>query len=188
MKRFAIEGDLSRVTVAEEPAAFMNLFRQLTDLSHMTSTAPVRSPERERKKGGPCQVADDVTRFVTMLQTLRTKTRLLSVGLPYDETMLTARFKVNKISRVFEVGAVVPFSDHCLNKTGFKKQPLLSEPGCTAMVRESYESPKHHHHHHHHFNYHFHYHYHFHHHYYYNDHDHNHDHNDHHDDDHHHHT
>ncbi|XP_077490955.1 uncharacterized protein LOC144101694 [Amblyomma americanum] len=50
MKRFAIEGDLSRVTVAEEPAAFMNLFRQLTDLSHMTSTAPVRSPERERKK------------------------------------------------------------------------------------------------------------------------------------------
>ncbi|XP_054923940.1 uncharacterized protein [Dermacentor andersoni] len=43
---------------------------------------------------------------------------------------------------LFVVSSVVPYSDHCLNKAGYRNQPLLNEPGCTALVRESSSAPR----------------------------------------------
>ncbi|XP_070380447.1 uncharacterized protein [Dermacentor albipictus] len=43
---------------------------------------------------------------------------------------------------LFVVSSVVPYSDHCLNKAGYRNQPLLNEPGCTALVRESNSAPR----------------------------------------------
>ncbi|XP_049523101.1 uncharacterized protein LOC125945392 [Dermacentor silvarum] len=179
-----------------------------------------------RYPGGPCEVADDYNTFARLLQLLRSKTRLLSVALPYKEAMLARRFDIKNIASLadmlvvstdetlaedytgqpscpgaalpqvaaslwrvrrmaaaselqqqqstanrdvqlchtvslasivyyrsfaqpsnlskglFVVSSVVPYSDHCLKKAGYRNQPLLNEPGCTALVRDSNNAPR----------------------------------------------
>lgn len=180
-----------------------------------------------RYPGGPCDVADDYGSFVKLLRLLRNKTRLLSVAIPYKESMLVRRYDINKVASLadmlvlntdekfaedntgqpscagasleqvaaslwrvrrmairselqeqhddtvknqaqlchtvslasivykrsfaqpsnksigpYVVSTVIPYSDHCLKKAGYQNQPLLTETGCTALVRESNDAPR----------------------------------------------
>ncbi|XP_037523182.2 chitotriosidase-1-like isoform X1 [Rhipicephalus sanguineus] len=48
----------------------------------------------------------------------------------------------NKTTGPYVLSSVIPYSDHCLKKPGYRNQPLLNEPGCTALVRENINAPR----------------------------------------------
>ncbi|KAL1423373.1 hypothetical protein MTO96_021134 [Rhipicephalus appendiculatus] len=41
----------------------------------------------------------------------------------------------NKSTGPYVLSSVIPYSDHCMKKPGYRNQPLFNEPGCTALVR-----------------------------------------------------
>lgn len=48
----------------------------------------------------------------------------------------------NKSTGPYVLSSAIPYSDHCMKKPGYRNQPLLNEPGCTALVRESSDASR----------------------------------------------